>query len=248
MSQLFDGGRDNLDYSSEGDIAKFRFNRIHQSFITGGKEYLSPESGREMDWEVIITDERIIFRSPFIVGITGSLKQKNGKATIGFFDYENIERIQLIEGNEKPLLLGLGGGKIEKPGEYAVPCEMSVTAIELDVEEARLLLASVIDHYAGWRRRNNSLFKEASALTIANYKNAVLESLPGILPRHLQLGFMVSVWAEGNDNSADVLDKELTALRFYEEEGLTLVKGCPNCGAEMTSFAKFCPSCGAAQD
>ena len=240
MSKLIGTVNDDFTCDAEGEVMKFQFTHIRGTYELLGKDMSLPEDDMMMNWEFLITDKRVILKSPFITSLVGSKKTKPGKITIGWFDYDDITGIGImpIMGVSDSFLLTLTS-VTDKDDDDTMSIE-----VDLNGDDINKFFTTLVDRYNNWCQLNP---KFKSNKTVFNFKNATIKDYPEIKPTALLIEDGLPLVYDITLNGDIVKNTELTDLEGYSEADVKVIKGCSSCGANIAAHATFCPACGVKQ-
>jgi len=250
----------------EGERSVFHeFDNVKQFFLMDGKNtpMENYSCGIGFDWEITITNERIVVWSPLAMGFAGVVKEKPGLATGGYLLFEDLRGIQLVKTQTDSINIGL----ISEIGMDRV-----VTYINMQLDNAGSFFNSLLTHLIQSAFITSNFAVIPVINTIKKYQAVINKEYPQVKKRGLTLlGALVFAYTYPDEYGEDVLDPNLTDLEGYKSVGIEFPgssiqidtakasKGmsaapqeqhnrfCARCGYEVGKLGKnahFCPKCG----
>jgi len=177
--------------SFDGDgIGKIRIKKVAQLFMNQDKKFdFSTETADGMNWELIFDKDKVVFLSREIKPILGKPKEKEGIATVGWWDF--------AQG-------GIINASASDGGYFALLRSASV--MRFDKKDEGMILISVIDN-------DDSKNHLASLIAIVDTKEK-LQDVLHTLSERLKIYYSESM----SETEAQADLNALSAYEFKEQE------------------------------
>ena len=172
--------------AEDGDVRTFPCGVFKQTGVTTkgfGAEfappYNIPQADHRMKWEVHVTDQRLLFWSPWRARPIGAPNEKPGKSTGFEVDYKDLTSIAVDATNSAKYCTDKLG-QIREIYVRAVLDNGDICETQLGLEAAKEFFACFVDKVKAFQLNNNALLKKLASggkfenATFENFKTAAL--------------------------------------------------------------------------
>ena len=104
--------RSSIQFGADAEVVlqsseqKIQVAKLKEAIQVDGQQTENAYINAEMQWDVIVGSDKVIFWSPFVTSLFGKPKQKPGAATAGWYDFSEISN---ISGGKNGIIIVLSG-------------------------------------------------------------------------------------------------------------------------------------------
>jgi len=176
--------------------------------------------GKNWDWDIRITDNRVAVWSPQSYGFGGNPRIKTGISTGGIINFSNIVFFFVIYLEDKYF--------ISIQTDFSNDPDFTSTEIVLIFSEAdtKSFLDAFFAHFTEyWKENVMEGMKEASLTTLEKYIETVKTGYPKIEPLTLRILKKIAVIVYNSDPTSgevSTVNEQITEVNAYEDAGIHL--------------------------